>query len=419
MSRKNRNRNRNQLAGVSTQTSSQLVKTSLHCQMDTNYLQIVTEDEDGSPIFAGPAIDATDIGYLFNKNIEQILDLADDADSRVHDDGDKTYFLRVPRESLVYKKQIYKKSVACCVYTATHEFLQRNLGKGLDTSEKNWYINSAYTHLEGLSIDKAMPTVQEMISGLGLGISRLYLSTSRFLLDTELVEAWKKALGYKPFIAGENDSWALLDQISEEDFKNPSLQAFASNYQNSDFFLYSTSISSHDISRMKNFQNSTTNYPHRAAYIEFSGDNFGHCTYAGSKGVTKAPYIAMEFDTIENILQRHPNYLKDLEGFSYDDYLKKDPGNPGGVVMTVLDYPNLPVSEGITINDMVKLLFPNYVNHTNRHSLPNSSLVTGSQNYTAYDWEMEGNPYEIDDFVKEQFMQGQLVGDVYNPHYNY
>jgi len=101
------------------------------------------------------------------------------------------------KEELVPTSLSFSRSVACCAFNATNEFMKHWLGMSLDENDRKWYSSNSLVTPDGLPQINTFTVIQQLIEPYGVGIRSIQVpkNTRRFPEQVSFISA----LGANPF----------------------------------------------------------------------------------------------------------------------------------------------------------------------------------------------------------------------------
>lgn len=194
----------------------------------------------------------------------------------------------LPESSTADAWRTETKSALCCAFNATNEFLQKNLGRALDSDDKKWYENHPYTTASGLPSEYTIGVLNKLVELVGVGIDRVYLRKG--MTTYEEHKAWWEILGVNPgalpdkFMSNSEFVQFVLSQVPAEmkELMEEATLADCENYR----FEYVDEL------------------PTGQAYVTFAGGynpnnkstaGGGHASYCGARGRPQRWEMAVTF----------------------------------------------------------------------------------------------------------------------------
>jgi hypothetical protein len=196
------------------------------------------------------------------------------------------------------------KSVQCCAFDATNEYMSSVLGCRLSHDDRNWFVYHPDVTSEGLPMGHTFGIINELVRPYGIGISKIYMR-KRSTLSADARE-WMEVLGVNPKSVVDRDcsNEEYLDLISAN---NPNVkEAMRSTIDDFRFeFVDKIPMGSYIIFRSWNDTG-----------VSPGG---GHAMYVGPRGDYSGFIVAIQLD-------RNPKYHKTPSSKDYSDveYLELD-----------------------------------------------------------------------------------------------
>lgn len=111
--------------------------------------------------------------------------------------------VNIQPENAIWKRS-HGKTVACCAFTATNEFLKFVLGGSLHSSDQTWYTNHPLTEAAGLPAAHTITLLNDLVKPWGIGVSRVWIRAAH--IDWDEHHEWCKVLGCNPMAVGDQES---------------------------------------------------------------------------------------------------------------------------------------------------------------------------------------------------------------------
>ena len=128
--------------------------------------------------------------------------------------------IQIDRQDIPQKISKHR-SVACCAFNATSEYMQSWLGMKLDSDDRSWYsLNELCTH-DGLPQEHSFTVIHQLVTPYGLGVSRIIVprNSRRF----KGYHPFMVSLGCNPFFLADGNTTneeALVKLFPDEAKRN-------------------------------------------------------------------------------------------------------------------------------------------------------------------------------------------------------
>jgi hypothetical protein len=117
-------------------------------------------------------------------------------------------------ETLAWKTE--RKSVMCCAYNATDQYLQSKFLAKLDSADKTWYENHSKTVATGLPMAFTITVLSDLVKPYDLGIKKVWIQKNKAAYEETIL--WEKVLGVNPMAAINRNvsNREFLDSVGPE-----------------------------------------------------------------------------------------------------------------------------------------------------------------------------------------------------------
>ena len=107
-----------------------------------------------------------------------------------------SFVFSIPAKGAVFTKKY--KSVLCCAFDASNEYMQTmGLGK-LDSADKTWYVSHPNTTTTGLPFEYTFSVLQALVQPYNVGIKKVYMKKNVALVGKDDILQWMEVLGVNP-----------------------------------------------------------------------------------------------------------------------------------------------------------------------------------------------------------------------------
>lgn len=164
-------------------------------------------------------IDNSEYLNVFNDIIEK-----DDKKYKMPDGEEEIPHLFIEKDKVPVNR-VWSRSVACCAYNATDQYMQHWLGKKLDYNDKKWYTLNSLVTRDGLPQPYSFTVIQQLTEAYGVGINSIIVPRNTRRFDEHNV--FIKALGANPFYI--KDGRTTNEEAYEMMFPDVALNAMGIN----------------------------------------------------------------------------------------------------------------------------------------------------------------------------------------------
>jgi hypothetical protein len=173
--------------------SAQLLRD--HKFSDAVYIKFVNEKGDAVHK-ATLALTETELKRAMGRLPFEVIKISTVPQGNAPELSKDAFVFSLPASGAVLAKKY--KSVLCCAFDASNEYMQTmGLGK-LDSADKTWYVSHPNTTTTGLPFEYTFSVLQALVQPYAIGIKKVYMKKNVALVGKDDILQWMEVLGVNP-----------------------------------------------------------------------------------------------------------------------------------------------------------------------------------------------------------------------------